>query len=454
MKKLFLTFLLCLICSTAHALTPQYLCTTATTWAASNWVLSTVNQASCTGGTAPTAGDEATLNSASGSVTVGANATTAGLDMTGYTGTLTINSSVTLTISAADPLNIQGSFAAGSPTTSIITTSTGTTTLLATPTGASFPQLNITGAGTLASGGFIWPGAMKISEAGSVTLTASSTWQNNGLTTISAATLLTPSSATLKCNGGLTQTSALSSSSVATINISGGTWTGGGYALYGPLILGNMSIGNGSYQASTNLQYAGSSLTLTTGSTITGANDLLLNNATITITSNRVFFPGNFLSDGNTETWTLIGDLSINGIIIIKSDITMSGAYNITVATLELGTVIFNDLRLSIVSGRTITVTNALKVNGYLSIEPAESTYSIQSGTPFSPAYLNYTGTLAKESVYGVPFTDIVATGPCGPFYGCALRNYNGGTLTRTQGIVNVNASNINKRSVNYANGT
>jgi hypothetical protein len=158
MKKILLSILFFMVASTAHALTPIYPCTSGGNWSGSIWVLLTASQAACTSPTTNVTGDEAIFNAAAGNVTVTASVTTAGIDETGYTGTLTINSGQTLTVSAGDPCNLGSVMSAGSATTSIIAVGSGGVTLLSTPTGSTFPLLDFTNSATLTSGGFNWPG--------------------------------------------------------------------------------------------------------------------------------------------------------------------------------------------------------------------------------------------------------------------------------------------------------
>jgi hypothetical protein len=155
MKKIliFLSILL-LLSVKAYALTPQYLCTTATTWAGANWVLLTASQAACTGGAVNTTTDQAVLNAASGSVTMGASTTTTGMDMTGYTHTLTLSSGQTLTVAAGNLATLAGDIEG----TGNIATSTGGVTLASNITSSILPTLQFNGAETFTPTGFTWAG--------------------------------------------------------------------------------------------------------------------------------------------------------------------------------------------------------------------------------------------------------------------------------------------------------
>ena len=63
---------------------------------------------------------------------------------------------------------------------------------------------------------------------------------------------------------------------------------------------------------------------------------------------------------------------------------------------------------------------------------------TLQSVTASSAAFLNYTGTVENNKVYESIFTDIDASGSTSQ-----IRNYNGGTLTRTTNIRNVSLPSV-----------
>lgn len=155
MKKILIfLFILVFLSRQAFALTPQYLCSTATTWAGPNWVLLTASQAACTGGTVNTTTDQAVLNAASGSVTMGASTTTTGLNMTGYAGTLTLSSGQTLTVAAGNLATLQGDIEGPGN----IASGSGGVTLAGNITSSVLPTLNFNGAQTFTPAGFSWDG--------------------------------------------------------------------------------------------------------------------------------------------------------------------------------------------------------------------------------------------------------------------------------------------------------
>ena len=104
MKKLFLTLIFFLVCSTAHALTTLYGCTKSgtVTWNSTTgayWVATTGAQAACTGGIVAGTGNDLVINSAStGNWTLNASFSEDSLTTTGMTGTFTMGTSHTLTL--------------------------------------------------------------------------------------------------------------------------------------------------------------------------------------------------------------------------------------------------------------------------------------------------------------------------------------------------------------------
>lgn len=438
MKKLLLTLILLFLCSNAFALTNQYACTSGGTWSGSIWVLTTGAQVACTGGSTPITTDEQVLNSSSGNVTLTASTSTADLSMSGYTGTFTINSAVTLTDTGA--ADLQGVFSAGSPTTSIIVIEGGVT-LDATPTGSSFPLLNFTTANqTLTSGGFTWPGNLNFSLTSGV-FTLVGNWITSGLTTFSNTTDLNyTTTETYSTNNGLTLSAAtISNASNATIIIGGGNWAGQVY-LYNPVILkpsvSNISIQNVDIGAS--ITYTPSTYSVSQSS---GYVASIVLNSTIN-TFGMTWYE--IQAYNTTNTITLSSTLSTQLLYMNQGNVTFTGSNVVTQSYLqnENSTVIFQ-------SGLTLYVTNSLT---FESVYGAGAS-TLKSGTASSPFYLVYTGPLSGENIESGYFTDVAASGTPIPYYGPKLLNYFGGTLTRTSGIVNVTAANINKKQINFYNG-
>lgn len=419
MKKLILSILFLMVCSTVHAATTWYLCSGGGTWSGTNaiWTSVGADQVGCTAATGhPATGDSIVLNALSGQLTIGATPPSIVTFTESLYSTSIYSPSVnwsTYTLTTTGLVTFDSSPMTNTSSTIIPVG----VTLSGTPTGTGWPTIKPGAAQTLTSGGFTWPGSMNFNVTGTITLTGtSSTWQNNGLTTISAATLLTPSTATLKCNGGLTQTSSLSSSSVAIVNISGGTWTGAyNYELYGPLTLGTMTL-------SGSLEYGGSALTLTTGSTITGTtNQITMMAGNVTITSNSVSLPALLWWNFNNATITLSGNANISAIGVSFGNLTMSGAYNATIGSLQIDSGSSDLYYNTFVAGQTITVTNQLYLGGVGSggknLVDATAPETIQSSSGGSAAYIKFTGSLSNLVVVNTAFKDINASGSTYPIY-------------------------------------
>ena len=131
------------------------------------------------------------------------------------------------------------------------------------------------------------------------------------------------------------------------------------------------------------------------------------------------------LAIAGTSTITLGSNLSAN-IWLYGSAFTMAGAYNITVSQLFSS---WGGGSLTLVAGQTLNVTSSMTL---------ESFFTIRSSVSSSYTYLNYSGTMANESVASSNFTDVDASGSAVPIY-----NYGTAVvLTRTKNIVNITALN------------
>lgn len=424
-KKLLLTLFSLFICSIAHA-TTWYACSGGGNWnGATTWTSVQIDQVGCIGALGnPVAGDTATLNSSSGNVTISAAAAAATIDETGYTGTLAFGTQ-TLTLTAAS--NLTGAMTSTSGTIS----TSGNITLLATPTG-SFPIIKITGANTLTSGGFTWPGTLNLNVAGNVVL--SGNWINTGLVTYSSTTFLnSTTSETFTVNGGLTM-AANGGAGTATIIAGGGTIssTGTGSGLKNNLIFqGNSTIGLTLALSAQTTKYVSGSVTVT-GSTVVlnGATTFNINGMTL----NNLFLSGTIpitLSSNLTILGTLLNTVNVG--TDAGGSLTFSGAFNISVGTLTFNNNTGSQMVLTIPAGQTLTVTNAINTYGMTAF-----TTLIKSDTSSSSAFLNYTGTPANEDISRASFTDIDASGSSQTLY-----DWFAGTLTRTNKIVSVTAANI-----------
>jgi hypothetical protein len=429
-KKLLLTILFFLISGHAYAL----VCGTGGgCWEVSggngNWSSST-NWASSSGGVSglgpPSASDAVTFDTYSGNMAL--DSATADLatsvTMTGYPSTLTLT--------GGDNLIVSG----------------GTVTLGGTITGTG--TLKITGTETLIFGAITWPGAVNFDTAGTVTLNNGGVTSNvTGLTTFTLTTVLnkTITGDTWNANGGLTMVTNGSASSTATIILGGGTWTGN-FSVYQPLtIAGNITLGtNVAYQQGT-ITYSSGTVTAT-GSTLTlnGACTLTTNG----MTWNTIAFPS--LYNFTVTLGSALNMVNLNG--GYGSIITFAGAYPITAGTWYISADVNDPSTWKFVAGQTLNITQGfnLKATTGPSFSPG-ALLTVQSATASSPTYINYTGPASNENIDGVTFIDVYASALPIPGFGPKLLNLYGGTLTRTQGIVNVTSANINKRPVNYFTG-
>lgn len=309
MKKLLLTIFLLLICSTAYALTPQYLCTSGGTWSGSVWVLSTANQATCTGGSTPVTTDEATLNSSSGNVTVSASTSTAGIVETGYTGTMTISSGQTLTITTGDLATLAGDIEG--PGT--LSSGTGGVTLSSNITSTTLPTLAITGNQTLTSATFTYAGNLSIT--GGSTIVFVGNWTTGGLTTIAtAANMNKNTTETYTGNGGLTMTAT--SGAGSSIGFIFSTSNGGTLAFGTKNLIVNdgITISGAMSNTSGEILLQGGGITLAgtpTGSTFPL---VLLTTASQTLTSGGFNWPGNLEFDFLSGVYTFVGNWYTGGL--------------------------------------------------------------------------------------------------------------------------------------------
>jgi hypothetical protein len=448
MKKILLTLIFFLICTPAHAVVTYYLCGNS---AGGNWnnigIWTTIpgDESTCSGGTGNYPGslstDVAIMNSGSGSVTLNGNYTIATLNMSGYasgSGTFDFGTSHTLTVSGGS--TIEGPFTG--TTSTLLSKGTGVT-LSNNVTGTN-PTISLTTAAqAIDSSASLYTNSLPMSLGydGTITIASGHAWTNGGLLTFNASANLNyggTSADTFTANGGLTMSVISGSSPTATIILGGGTWSGTS-SLYNNLTLArDVTISGGVQYRKNTLTYSSGTIT-TTGSTLTIGTSCTLN--TNGMTWNIITLNG--------TTVTLTSNLQMNKYLQLAGSINIfSGAYSITTNILDIQPSAAIITALTLPAGQTLNIKQSIFIGGQL-----DYTSTIKSSTPSSPAYINYTGSLANEAIFFQTFTDVYATGPTVPFYGPNLLNYNGGTLTRTQGIVNVNASQINKKSVNYYTG-
>jgi hypothetical protein len=413
MKKIIFFVLLLLMANKAYAAT-LYGCTSGGTFSGNIWVTSTGAQAACTGGAGPGTTNALVMNAATGNITIGGAAAAASLDQTNYAGTLAFG---TQTFTISGTAKIGSAMTSTSGTLSVA----GGVTLLSTVTG-SFPTLTIAGASTLTSGGFTWPGSLKLSVAGNVVL--SGNWINTGLVTYTAATNLNVTTAeTLTTNGGLTMTSASGTTPTATIIIggSGGVWSGS-TALSNNLTFNCTTAtisGTVAYKLGTMLYTAGT--ITTTSSTL---NIVVGGGSTTTLNTNGITW-NDINSTFNNAIVALGSNLTCTGTLILQLSQTFSGAFDISCGTLYYLSS-SSSSTFTLVAGRTLTITTGLRLASDITLtNPLTITSS--SSTNFI-----YQGNLASCRVAGVVFTNINASGSAQ-----GIDNWYGGTLTGTTNITN-----------------
>lgn len=406
--------------TTTHAVgTTWYACSGGGNWSASVWTSILADEVGCTGATGhPVAGDTAILNSSSGNITVNTASNADTIDETGYTGTLAFGSN-TLTLSSGG--NIGGAMTA---TTGSLVTTGGTLTLISTATG-SFPTLTFNQSPTITFGVYKWPGKMTVNSSGTITLSnGGATSEVDGLFSVVSNTVVINqgvSGDTLTLAGGLLMNKACSGT--ANFILTGGTWSGSNNLSNNLTLAGNVTV-------SGQVNYLTGTLTYSSGAITTTGSTLILIGTSILNTDGMTW---NIAEIVTGATYTLASNLEANTLYISGVSVTFAGAYDITISTLKS----INNVTLKIVSGQTLNISSAFSVGGGV------STTNIQSVTASSPAYIVYTGTVANEDIVNTNFTDIQATAPSLGSLGANLASWNGGTLTRTSGILNVDASNL-----------
>jgi len=214
--------------------------------------------------------------------------------------------------------------------------------------------------------------------------------------------------------------------STANLILGGGTWSGGSAVQCNLILAGNITISGTVFfgnSATPTLTYSSGTIT-TTGSTLSlqGSVNLNTNGVTWNILS---------ISSGGTVILTLTSNLNAVTLTQTSGILTETGAFN-----LSLSSATFNGGTVTWAANQTISISNSLTMFNI----------TFKSGTASSPLYVQYTGVKSSQNIFSMIFTDVQATGN-------KLYNYNGSTLTRTSNIVNVNASNINPKAIQYYNG-
>lgn len=305
----------------------------------------------------PVAGDTVYLTATSGAITITVDVASACaiIDCTGFTGSLVMNANLTTT----------GNITLSSGMTFTPNTSTwvlGCNGVALASNGKSFYKLNLQTTGTLT-----------LTDPCSVT---------NTLTIVTGVITLAGNDITC---GGLTQSTTSVILGARTINLTGGTWSGGtsgGYVGTNLTITGNVTISGNVYYGQRTLSATGATLT-TTGSTLNFAssscvftdatntwNNINLSNNSLTVTLSQPTTISGNLSVATGLTLTLAGnDIAVGGNltctgtgIIQGQTITMTGASG--TATWSSGGGKINSNLIFLGGANTITVTGNVYFGG------------------------------------------------------------------------------------------
>jgi hypothetical protein len=377
----------------------------------------------------PTSSDDVKTTATSGNLTVTAAAAAKTWDFTNYTGTLTINTSQTATVSGSITWG-SGMTLAGDGTLTLGATATLTSNGKAMP--FTFNIGNSTLTLTLADDANS-DGPCSIGNGNTQTINGNK-WYCSGNFTILGRCQGT-TEFVLDGTGTLTGTSNLARyiSSPLTINTAG-TITmaaqsinlGGTFTLTaGTLVTTGSSVTIsastslvGSFPSFNNMLItAASTLTIDNALTITGT---LTTAASLTLSGNYAVTIGTVSVTG-TATFTRVNSLTVTEWYVnpgITS--TIAGAYDQTVDTLTVdrgGTLTFP-------INQTLTVSTRIDVCG-----SSKATTTVKSSSASTAFTLTYNGTSANMNIDSATFTDVTAT--------ATLYNHNGGTLTRCSGITN-----------------
>lgn len=270
------------------------------------------NWATTSGGTtgqaAPTSSDAVTFDGAgaTGNSNCTITAAAAALTVTfssGYTSTITINATFTLTVA--------GSF----------TDNTAHTwTVNSTDIGA----LTISAASTITSNGKTFPGNVSFTNTNTKTL--SGNWTITGGLTLAGGT--TFNSNTISCVGLTPLANTLGGT--ATIQLTGGTWSGAFNIRNNVTLAGNVTISGTVNYGTNTLAYSSGTVT-TSGSTLTLT-------AACTLNTNGVTW-NNITLSAITSTITISSLLSVSGTFTMPASSvpTFAGIAGFSVATLVLG---------------------------------------------------------------------------------------------------------------------
>ena len=338
-------------------------------------------------GVVPTSADDVVATGTSGNVTINVAASARSVDLTGYVGTLTHNSGITLSIgdATAGAGNVALKFVAGmtytlgSVTTSAISfISTSATQQTITTGGKTLGNWTINGAGS----SYLLSDSNTVGSTSTVTLTAG-TLNTNGETV---------SWGTLSSSNSNTRTLTLGAS-VVTINGTGTAWditttTGLTFGANTSEVIfnNNSSIAHGSsYTLGFN------KITVNSGYTLTMATGFSINGGILTLNANSVL-------TGSGKTLTIWSGTSVTP-LVLDSTADMSGINNIqfwetTVSGITLPAFQnYPSIKLTESNDNIFTwLGGNVKINGYLTIN--ENGTNARNGLDLKGYSLEVTGNL------------------------------------------------------------
>lgn len=289
--------------------------------------------------------------------------------------------------------------------------------------------LSCTGTQTLTSNGITFPGKLYC-IAGTPVLTLVGNWVNTGFVYTLVTTVINLTTAeTMTCNGGIAIYGTTSGTATLVIGGTGGAWSSD------HILNNNLTINCTTCSLGSDVRYGSGTLTYTAGTVTQNSHSLTLWINPTLATAGLTWY-GVTLQITLT-TVTLTQALNCTTLYIGNKDnleggpTTFTGAFDITCATLDFPVnSATTAITLTLVAGQTLNITSAV-----VAVSPALAGGTLTIKGAASYAYINYTGTPANCNLAGVIFTDVQATGK--PLY-----NFNGGTLTRSSGIVNFTAAN------------
>lgn len=280
--------------------------------------------------------------------------------------------------------------------------------------------------------------ASTLTVAGNVLFAATHTLGGTGTLLVNTAASLTsagltfPGSLVISTSGTISMADAWTVSGNWTSQTASNTINSNSVTIGGSLILSSVNL-----SGSTNFTLNGSGA-------VSCVQQGFLNNrylaGTFTInTAGSVTFSPYFNFQGTMNVVAGTVDMTTNATqLTLWNNVRFQGE-GVTFASLQMQpSQNGNSNAVSFAATKTYTITTKLLVTQ--SVDGVTTT--LRSDTASSAATIRYTGTLANQTLVGVTFTDIDATGSAQPW-----ANLNGGTLTRTTNIVNYpNASLLTRR--------